>query len=232
NFAYDLCVRRIRPEQREGLDLSSWTVAFNGAEPVHKETLDRFAAAFEPCGFKREAFYPCYGLAEATLFVSGGARLAGAGSRELERAALERSLAVPAAAAGAGACELVSCGHAWLEQQIRIVDAESAAPCRPGQVGEIWVAGPSVAQGYWNRPEESDRAFRARLAGTGDGHYPRTGDLGFVADGELYVTGRLKDLLIIRGRNHYPQDIERTVERSHPALRPGEGAAFAIEVDG
>ena len=232
NFAYDLCVRKIRPEQRESLDLSSWTVAFNGAEPIQGETLDRFAEAFAPCGFRREAFYPCYGLAEATLFVSGGARMHGARTRDFQRAELERNRALPAAEGEADARSLVSCGAAWLDQEIRIVDPESAVPREPGWIGEIWVAGSSVAQGYWDRPEESERTFQARLAGGGEETFLRTGDLGFVADGELYVTGRLKDLLIIRGRNHYPQDIERTVERCDAALRPAEGAAFSVEVGG
>jgi amino acid adenylation domain-containing protein len=231
NFAYDLCVRKIRPEQRESLQLSSWTVAFNGAEPVHRETLDRFAEAFAPCGFRREAFYPCYGLAEATLFVSGGVRMQGARTRDFQRAGLERNCAVPAEGE-VGARSLVSCGTAWLEQRIQIVDPASETPLEPGAIGEIWASGPSVAKGYWNRPEESELTFRARLAGRGEETFLRTGDLGFVLDDELYVTGRLKDLLIIRGRNHYPQDIERTVERCDPALRPGEGAAFSVEVGG
>ena len=233
NFAYDLCVRKIRPQQREAFDLSSWTIAFNGAEPVQPETLDRFAAAFEPCGFRREAFYPCYGLAEATLFVAGGVKMRGAGPQAFQRDALEQKCALPAAAGDAGARPLVSCGHAWLEQRIRIVDPDSPVPCAPDRVGEIWVAGTSVALGYWNRPEESAATFQARLDGADDDRsYLRTGDLGFFSGGELYVTGRLKDLLIIRGRNHYPQDIERTVERCDPELRLGEGAAFAVEADG
>ena len=228
-----MCVRKIRPEQREAFDLSSWTIAFNGAEPVQPETLDRFAAAFEPCGFRREAFYPCYGLAEATLFVAGGVKMRGAGPQAFQRDALEQKCALPAAAGDAGARPLVSCGHAWLEQRIRIVDPDSPVPCAPDRVGEIWVAGASVALGYWNRPEESAATFQARLDGADDDRsYLRTGDLGFFSGGELYVTGRLKDLLIIRGRNHYPQDIERTVERCDPELRLGEGAAFAVEADG
>jgi amino acid adenylation domain-containing protein len=211
NFAYDLCVRRISPEDREGLDLSSWRVAFNGAEPVRVETLERFATAFAPCGFRPEAFYPCYGLAEATLFVSGGAADRAPRTAEIE----ER--------------QRVSCGHAWGEQRIAIVDPETGVELAAGRTGEIWIAGPSVARGYWLNPEGTQRDFRARLADTGEGLFLRTGDLGAVRGGELYVTGRIKDLVILRGRNHYPQDLELTAERSDPDLRPGGGAAFSVE---
>ncbi|HEY7215694.1 MAG TPA: AMP-binding protein, partial [Thermoanaerobaculia bacterium] len=227
DFAYDLCVRRIPPAEREGLDLASWEVAFTGAEPVRAATLERFAEAFAPCGFRRRAFYPCYGLAEATLIVSGGAPGGGAVERSFDGEALERHRAVPAAAGGR---RLIGNGRGVLDQRLAIVDAESSAPCPAGRVGEVWVAGPSVAQGYWNRPEETAATFRARLAG--DGPYLRTGDLGFLDGGELFITGRLKDLVILRGRNHYPQDIEATVEAAHPALRPAGAAAFSVEVAG
>jgi natural product biosynthesis luciferase-like monooxygenase protein/FkbM family methyltransferase len=221
NFAYDLCVRKISPEEREGLDLSSWEVAFNGAEPVRAATLDRFAEAFAPSGFRREAFYPCYGLAEGTLFVSGGAT----------------GRASPVAPAPDSGRPLVGCGHAWLDQRIAIVEPkpepESGIELPPGQVGEIWVAGPSVAGGYWERDEETRRTFQARLAGNPAGpSFLRTGDLGFLADGELFISGRLKDLIILRGRNLYPQDVELTAEQSHPALRPGCAAAFDVEMEG
>jgi amino acid adenylation domain-containing protein len=228
NFAYDLCVRRVAPAERPGLDLSSWRVAFNGAEPVRAETLGRFAAAFAPCGFRRAAFYPCYGLAEATLLVAGGTigegpRLAAFSPQSLERNEPK------APAEGAAERRLVGCGRPWLDQRLAIVDPESLAACPAGAVGEIWVAGPSVAQGYWGQPEETERTFGAVTAPGGE-PWLRTGDLGFLAGEELYVTGRLKDLIILRGRNHYPQDLELTAERSHPALRPGGGAAFALEV--
>jgi amino acid adenylation domain-containing protein len=214
NFAYELCARRISPEQREGLDLSSWRVAFNGAEPVRAETLERFAAAFAPCGFRREVFYPCYGLAEATLFVSGGTP-----GREPRISEAEDR-------------QLVSCGHAWGDQRIAVVDPETTIEREPGQVGEIWISGPSVARGYWRNPEATEHDFQARLAGSGEGPFLRTGDLGLFREGELYVTGRIKDLIILRGRNHYPQDLELTAERSHPDLRPGCGAAFSVEAGG
>jgi natural product biosynthesis luciferase-like monooxygenase protein len=232
NFAYDLCVRKIRAEQRAGLDLRRWRVAFNGAEPVRGETLERFAEAFAGSGFRWEAFAPCYGLAEATLLVSGGVRRQGPVVQRVEAEALQQNRVVTAGAEAEGGRPLVSCGPVAGGQQLRIVDPETATPCAADQVGEIWVRGASVAAGYWNRPEETEEVFGGRLAGSGDGGYLRTGDLGFVQDGEVYVTGRRKDLIIIRGRNHYPQDIEQTVEQSHEGLRMGSGAAFSVEEGG
>jgi acyl-CoA synthetase (AMP-forming)/AMP-acid ligase II len=239
NFAYDLCVRNIKPEQRSGLDLSSWEVAFSGAEPVRAETLERFATTFEPCGFRREAFYPCYGMAETTLFVSGGLKTALPVVSHVEGTALEQNRVITVVGEEEGTKAIVGCGHAWLDEKIVIVDPETLTQCRADQVGEIWVSGLSVAGGYWNLPEETQKTFHAYLADSGVseigqslGPFLRTGDLGFFQDGELFVTGRLKDVMIIRGRNHYPQDIELTVENSHPALRLGSGAAFAIEVKG
>ncbi len=231
NFAYDLCVRKVPSEDREKLDLSSWTVAFNGAEPVQPATLDRFAAAFAPCGFRRNAFYPCYGLAEATLFVAGGTRESGPVVTVFEKNSLQSNHPSEALPRSQETTELVSCGKAWLDQRIRIVDPNTMTACKEGAVGEIWVAGPSVAQGYWNRPEESSHIFKNFLL-KNDGPYLRTGDLGFIAGGQFFITGRWKDLIIIRGRNHYPQDIERTVERCHPLLRTGEVAAFSVDVAG
>jgi FkbH-like protein/FkbM family methyltransferase len=231
NFAYDLCTRKITAEQRAQLDLSSWRVAFNGAEPVRHDTMERFAEAFAPCGFRREAFYPCYGLAEATLFVTGRPPADAPVFHDVLASSLQDGRVAAATADAPGAQTLVSSGRAWMDQQLLIVDPASAQPCADDQVGEIWVAGPSVAQGYWNQPEETARTFQARLA-DGSGPFLRTGDLGFLRGGELFVTGRLKDLIIIRGRNHYPQDIELSAERSHRGLRPGCGAAFSVDVDG
>ncbi|HEY7213223.1 MAG TPA: condensation domain-containing protein, partial [Thermoanaerobaculia bacterium] len=232
NFAYDLCVRKIGEAERAGLDLSSWSVAFNGAEPVRAETLERFSAAFAPCGFRREAFFPCYGLAEATLFAAGGDPAGAPAVRTFRTADLLHHDAVEAPAGEAGARPLVGCGRPSPGQRIAVVDPQSGALCPSGRVGEIWIAGPSVAAGYWGRPEVSARLFHARTA-DGDGPFLRTGDFGFLAaDGELFVTGRLKDLIILRGRNYYPQDIEQTAERVDAALRPGGGAAFGIERDG
>ena len=232
NFAYDLCVRKTTPEQRAALDLGSWEVAFNGAEPLRPETLDRFVAAFEVSGFRREAFYPCYGLAEATLIVSGAQLAAPPVICQVQAAALERNVAA-LASEGVGANRaMVSSGQICGDQQVVIVDGASGTRCSPGQIGEIWVSGPSIAQGYWDQHEDTAHAFGASLAEHSGERYLRTGDLGFQHGGELFVTGRLKDVIIIRGRNHYPQDIERTVEVCHPALRLGGGAAFALEVAG
>jgi acyl-CoA synthetase (AMP-forming)/AMP-acid ligase II len=230
NFAYELCVRKIQPMQREQLDLSSWRVAFNGAEPVRSETLDRFTSAFAPCGFRREAFYPCYGLAEATLFVAGGELGRAPTVARIDAPALESGEAVPAG--DQDVRELVGCGTTRMGQRLLIVDPESARVRPEGRVGEIWVSGPSVARGYWGHPDLTRQEFQARVDGDVEGTFLRTGDLGFLRDGELFVTGRLKDLIILRGRNLYPQDVELTVERSHPALRAGCAAAFAVDVEG
>ena len=213
NFAYDLCVRKVPPTERERLDLSSWQVAFNGAEPVREETLGRFAEAFAPCGFRAGALYPCYGLAEATLMVSGGSP----GEEPVVRELSGR--------------RLVGCGRILLDLEAAVVDPESGTPAAPGGIGEIWVAGGSVARGYWNRPEETASVFGALLP-DGRGPFLRTGDLGVLSDGELFIAGRLKDLIILRGKNHYPQDLETTAEESHPALSGGAGAAFAVDSEG
>jgi acyl-CoA synthetase (AMP-forming)/AMP-acid ligase II len=232
NFAYDLCVRKTTPEQRATLDLSSWSVAFNGAEPVRAETLDRFTAAFAPCGFRRQAFFPCYGLAEATLIVSGASKTFAPVVQPVQSAALAHGRALMAESREPGTQTLVGCGRMLGDQRVMIVNPDTSVPCGPGEVGEIWVSGPSVANGYWNRPEETAATFQAHLAWTRDGRYLRTGDLGFIAYGELFVTGRRKDLIIVEGRNHYPQDIELTVEQCHPALRPGCCAAFSVNSTG
>jgi acyl-CoA synthetase (AMP-forming)/AMP-acid ligase II len=234
NFAYDLCVRKISAEQREQLDLSCWQVAFNGAEPIREQTVQAFAAAFAPCGFRPEAFFPCYGLAEATLFVSGTPAHAAQPPHScvLSASALEQRHVVFAAPHETETRTLVGCGHCWGEQQVRIVDPHTCQVCAPDQIGEIWICGDNAAQGYWNEPELSRQMMRATIAGEAELRYVRTGDLGFLSGGELFVAGRIKDLIIIDGRNHYPQDIEYTVERSHTALRPGCSAAFAVAVDG
>lgn len=231
NFAYDLCIRKITPEQRANLDLSSWEVAFTGAEPVRAETLEQFAHTFADCGFRREAFLPCYGMAETTLIVSGGLKTDPPIIRQVKGTALEQNRVVTTAGAKDGDRTIVGCGQC-LDQKILIVDPKLLTPCPANQVGEIWVSGASVAQGYWHRPEETKQTFHVYLTNTGDEPFLRTGDLGFLQDGELFITGRIKDVIIIRGQNHYPQDIELTVEKSHPALRPSCGAAFTVEVKG
>jgi amino acid adenylation domain-containing protein len=223
DFAYDLCVRKITPEQREGLDLSSWRVAFDGAEPVRAGTLEAFIEAFGPGGFRRESFFPCYGLAEATLIVSGRRRPESPVIRIFQGLEEHR---VEAADEGA---RLVGCGPAGLGLEIAIADPETLEEKESGGVGEIWVAGASVARGYWGRLELSEATFGARLAGHPGRTFLRTGDLGFLQEGELFVTGRIKDLIIVRGRNHYPQDLEATAAASHAALRGGAGAAFSTE---
>jgi len=231
NFAYEMCTRGVTPEQRETLDLSSWDVAYNGAEPVRADTLKRFAATFASRGFRSSAFHPCYGLAEATLLVSGGS-LRDEMFCTIDVAAFERNRVVAARAEQRNVRTLVSSGHALHDTKIVIADPETLTACAPDQVGEIWVSGPSVTQGYWNRPEATECACRAFLKDTGEGPFLRTGDLGFLKDGELFVTGRLKDLIIINGRNLYPHDIELTVEECHPALRADCCAAFSVDDNG
>ncbi len=230
NFAYDLAIRKVTPEQRANLDLSSWRVAFSGAEPVRAETIRRFTEAFAPCGFRPEAWYPCYGLAEATLFVTGGPAGHGARFLNVSAAALEQGRVEPASD-GEGSRTLVACGRQWPDQRVLIVDGETLKPKAPREVGEIWVTGSSVAEGYWGRAAESAEIFHAQPAGTGDGAtYLRTGDLGFFEGEDLFIAGRIKDLIIIDGRNHYPQDIEQAVEASHVALRENSAAAFSVEM--
>lgn len=232
NFAYDLCVRKVTREQCETLDLSSWKIAFNGAEPIHPETMERFSAIFSSCGFNPKAFYPCYGLAESTLYVTGGKALAGPKYFPVNRSKLEQGKVVAAKPDDEDAKVLVGCGHAVADQKVVIVDPQSKRRCADGRVGEIWISGPSVAAGYWNRAEESAKAFCARLADSKEGPFLRTGDLGFLRQGELFVTGRIKDLIIINGRNLYPQDVEITAQASHPGLQPFAGVAFSVEHSG
>jgi acyl-CoA synthetase (AMP-forming)/AMP-acid ligase II len=232
NFAYDLLCRQVTPEQLASLDLSSWQVAFSGAEPIRAQTLEQFAQTFAPCGFRFEAFYPCYGMAEATLFVSGSRKADPPIVRYVDGSALEENRVVDTDRNLPGTRAIVGCGRAWLDFQLAIVDPETHIRHADNQVGEIWVSGSGLGRGYWQQPEESDRTFNAYLAETGEGPWLRTGDLGFLDRGELYITGRLKDMMILWGRNHYPQHIEQTVENSHPALRANCGAAFSIEVNG
>ncbi|MFU8802987.1 MAG: beta-ketoacyl synthase N-terminal-like domain-containing protein, partial [Bradymonadaceae bacterium] len=231
NFAYDLAVRKTTKEQRDALDLSSWTGACNGAEPVRRETMERFTEYFAPAGFRPEAFFPSYGLAECTLIVSS----VGVGKPPrhicVDREALENGNVVPAGADEG--VDLSSSGDPLGDFEIAIVDPRTRQRLGQNRVGEIWMRGSSIATGYWGREEMNQEVFMARIAGEEEsGTYFRSGDLGFVESDEVFITGRLKDLIIIRGANHYPQDIERTVELSHDALRPGCGAAFAVEIAG
>jgi acyl-CoA synthetase (AMP-forming)/AMP-acid ligase II len=232
NFAYDLCIRKITPEQRASLDLSSWQVAFTGAEPIRAETIMQFAHTFANCGFRMSAFHPCYGMAETTLMVSGSRKSVNPIIQYIDEVALEQNRVVANLDNEDGTTRtIVGCGGC-LEQNIQIVNPESLTACPDNHIGEIWVSSPSVAGGYWNKPELTKQTFHAYLPDTGERPFLRTGDLGFLHEGELFVTGRIKDVIIIRGQNHYPQDIEETVEKSHPALRVGCGAAFTVEVKG
>ena len=230
NFAYDLCVQKITAKQKETLDLSHWEIVANGAEPVRKDTMERFSAAFASTGFRRNYFYPCYGLAEATLVVSAGTKGVFPAVKSFRGGMLKKDQALETDEQDIDARTLVSSGQSQADQTVLIVDPETHIASPADKVGEVWIAGPSVAQGYWQRPVESEATFQAHLA-DGTGPFLRTGDLGFINHDELFLTGRLKDLIIIRGSNHYPQDIEKTVEASHTALRLNGGAAFSIEID-
>lgn len=229
NFAYDMVTETSTPADRESLDLSNWSAALCGAEPVRLATLEGFVAAFGPSGFRAEAFLPVYGLAEATLLVSGGSHSPLPTVYRIDRGALRHHRLVDAAPENRDAAVVVGYGRPQGGQRVVIVNPDTRHPCRPDEIGEVWICGPSVAQGYWGRPAQSRETFAATLADTGDGPFLRTGDLGFLRDGELFITGRRKDLIIIRGSNHYPNDIELTVQDCHPALMPGRGAVFSVE---
>jgi acyl-CoA synthetase (AMP-forming)/AMP-acid ligase II len=232
NFGWDYCARVITEEEKEGLDLSSIVTAYNGSEPVRASTLQNFHDAFRDYGFRLETFFPCYGLAEATLFVSGGPEGRLPNVLEVDSDALERNRVSISPWKDGQASEIVGCGRAWGDTRVEIVDPETGVPCLPGEIGEIWLSGGSVAKGYWQRPIETSESFHAYIADTDEGPFLRTGDLGFVREGELFITGRLKDLIIIRGRNIYPHDVESTVERIVDFVKPNTCAAFSIETDG
>ncbi len=240
NFAYELCVRKTTPEERAALDLTRWGACFNGAEPISPRGLLGFVDAFAPAGFRATTFIPCYGLAEATLLVAGSPLHRGATVRRVRRGSIERGRAELAPLEDEQATPVVSCGAGIPEQVLAIVDPDTLETRADGEVGEVWLSSPSVALGYWNRPDDTHATFGASLAQSSGSssaeaeparRFLRTGDLGFVLDGELFVTGRRKDLIIVAGQNHYPQDLERTAEASHPALRPGASAAFSVLID-
>ncbi len=228
NFAYAYCVEKITSEQSQTLDLSCWQAAGNAAEPINPKTIDRFCATFESCGFRRRSSAPAYGLAEATLAVSS--------SRKTDQPVFcqvcPQELAQNRIVSSTTGQILVGSGKVLPNTQVEIVHPETLTRCPVDEIGEIWVSSPSVAQGYWQRRDATKQTFQAYLADTGEGPFLRTGDLGFIKNGELFVTGRLKDLIIIRGQNYYPQDIEGTVEKSHPALRANCSAAFSVEIEG
>jgi acyl-CoA synthetase (AMP-forming)/AMP-acid ligase II len=236
NFAYEQCVRRVRPEQIAELDLSGLRSAGNGAEPINPRALESFYQTFAPSGLRWEAICPAYGLAEATLMVSCCSPSLAPRVGRFRADAMAENRVVAADGDGDGDASAVrdvtSCGRIVCEFDVAIVDPETATRRAADEVGEIWLRDPSVARGYWRRDEDTEATFRAVLADTGEGPYLRTGDLGFIRDGELYITSRIKDLIIVAGANHHPQDIEWTVERCDPDIRPGGVAAFSIPLDG
>ncbi len=232
NFAYDMCVQRIKPEQITDLDLSNWQVAGNGAEPVRPQTLERFTELFAPYGFRREVFYLSYGMAEATLVISGGAANETSTIQFVDEQALQQKQVVMVAKDQPKSRAVASCGPAFPGNRIMIVNPETLIPCPSDGVGEIWVQGLGLSSSYWQRPEETKQTFQGYLADSNDGPFLRTGDLGFIHNNELFVTGRLKDMMIFWGRNFYPQLLEQTSENSHPALSANASAAFSVNVDG
>ena len=230
NFAYDLLCDRVTDEQLKQLDLSSWDVAFCGAEPVQLATLERFAKKFAPCGFNSKGFFPCYGMAEATLMITGGNKAQFPPVKHLDKVALEENKVLITDRSDKGVTTIVSAGYPWLDGEIAIVDPNNLQECSGDRVGEIWYSSSSVGKGYWKLPDKTQTTFRATL--NNGKQYLRTGDLGFMSDGELYITGRLNDVLVFWGLNHYPQQIEYTVEQAHPGLKPNCGAAFSVTVKG
>lgn len=231
DFGYRLLARPWKPEELAGLDLSSLTATLNGAEPVRADTLRDFAAVFAPHGFDAQSFFPCYGMAEATLLVSGAHGKRTPTLKHVSAPALLEDRVVDAPEGAPEARALVGCGLPCPDIDVAIVDPVTLRRAGPGRVGEIWFAGPNVSAGYWNKEALNAEQFRAHTA-SGEGPYYRSGDLGFLEDGMLFINGRLKDLIIIEGRNHYPQDIERTVEVAYGTFQAGGAAAFSMEYDG
>jgi natural product biosynthesis luciferase-like monooxygenase protein len=230
DFAYRLCIARITSQQLTALNLSSWRVAFNGSEPVQAATISQFSQKFESCGFRRSAFVPCYGLAESTLLVTARRNSAELAIRSFQSRELERNCVVPCAVNDFGARLLVGCGVGSANQNVVIVNPESGSPCDGGQAGEILVSGPHVAQGYWNKTKETAEIFDQKIVGRGE-NYLRTGDLGFVVENELFIAGRTRDLIVLRGRNFYPQDFEMLAVQSQEAFQSGLTAAFAVNTE-
>ncbi|GCE29305.1 acyl-CoA synthetase [Dictyobacter alpinus] len=231
NFAYELCLRRIAPEDRAQLDLSCWQGTANAAETVRSDTITRFARYFAVSGFSLAAVRPAYGLAEATLLVSSREHGDPLVIKTISKQTLEEGYLAEPTTPEQESYHIVSCGRSIQDQSILIVNPETRERCESTQVGEVWLAGPSVTHGYWRRPEETAEIFQAHLA-TGEGPFMRTGDLGVYQDQNLFITGRIKDLIIINGRNLYPQDLELTVEQSHPAIRAGHCVAFSDALEG
>lgn len=233
NFGYEYSARRIRPEECEGIDLSTWKVAGNGGEPVLEQTLELFSTKFEPYGFRPQAFMPTYGMAESVLFVAGMKSPSQPPVRlRLSAENLEKHIVLVLDENESGGRTVISCGSTGADHRVIAVDPETFTICDDYRVGELWVQGPSVPGSYWAMPEESEATFRGRLAGTDEEEFLRTGDLGFVLENEVFITGRLKDLIIIAGRNHYPSDIELTVQQSGAPVRLGACVAVSESIDG
>ncbi|MBX3332010.1 MAG: amino acid adenylation domain-containing protein, partial [Nitrospira sp.] len=229
NFSYEACLRAVRQQGDWQVDLSRWMVASCGAEPIHPDTVEQFINTFQPRGFPRTAFAPAYGLAEATLLVTMKRAGAEPSFLHVEADALADAIVKESLPSERGTRTLVGCGEPLEETHVRIVNPTTRDECPPGAVGEVWLAGAGIGAGYWGKPDDTDTTFKATLAGSGEGPYLRTGDLGFFHRGELFLTGRLKDLIIVRGRNYYPHDLEWSAQQAHPGLRRGYGAAFSIE---
>jgi len=231
NFAYDYCTDKISVDHSENLDLSSLKVLYNGSEPVRKHSIERFEKHFMDAGFKAKQFFPCYGMAETVLIISGGDYTADPVYFKADAKALESNKALDATE-GEEERFLTACGFPWMGMSVTIINPETRQPSPINEIGEIWVKGGSVAQGYWNKPEETRNTFQAYIEGTDNGPWLRTGDLGFIHEGQLYVSGRLKDLIIIRGSNFFPNDIEHSVENCHEAIRKDSSAVFSTDIDG
>lgn len=228
---YELCTQRISSDSLENLDLSHWISAYCGAEPIRVDALMRFADKFSSCGFRSQFFYPCYGMAEATLMIAGGQLDAPILALDLDAQELLHGRAVPATSSSRSVRTLVGCGWPRLGMDVVIVDPDSLVRCPQGVVGEIWVGGPSCAQGYWQRKDLTDKVFHAVFEDNARNTYLRTGDLGFFRDGQLFITGRLKDVIIVAGQNHYPQDIEFSIQACSDSFAPNRCAVFSIDCD-
>ena len=231
NFAYDLCVNKIKPEQLANLNLSSWDLAFSAAEPVRAETLEQFGQKFAACGFNYNALYPCYGMAETTLFATGVNKNKLPVIHRVKIKDLQNNLVVKIKINFDDSQDIVGVGYPYIDTKVNIVNPNTFNLCYLGQVGEVWLSGKSVASGYWNQPLTTQETFHAYIKDTGEGPFLRTGDLGFLWNEELFITGRIKDVIIIRGCNYYPQDIELSVEKSHEGLRSNSGAAFSVSLE-
>ena len=227
NFAYQLCVDKINDSELVGVDLSCWKIAFNGAEPIRPSTIDAFYDRFKKFGFRREAFVPCYGMAETTLLVTAGPATGRPVIRTFDGTMIDKKVAIPVPADHADAKSLVGCGRVLKGEIVTIVDTQTLTPVEDGRIGEIWVQSPSVGQGYWQAAVATANTFGG-MTSDGQGPFLRTGDLGFLSEGQLYITGRLKDMIIVRGVNRYPQDIEQSVESATSAVQAGSVAAFAM----